>query len=114
MNYIPCEPTYSLGSWGAQENQNCSDNILSTQRPSKPCLLFGLPFPVIRHYFWRIHDVRLRLPRVMLDSITLPGNLIKGFGVLKAPKSMLYDRFHLILERTFHFNWRRWGLYPAV
>jgi hypothetical protein len=53
-------------------------------------------------------------PRVMLESITLPGNLIVGLGVLNAPKSMLKNRFHLILERAFHFNWRRWGLYPAV
>jgi hypothetical protein len=34
----------------------------------------------------RIRDVRLWLPRVMLDSITLPGNLIKGPGVFNAPK----------------------------
>jgi hypothetical protein len=32
------------------------------------------------------HDVRLKVPRLMLDTITLPGNLIIGFGVLNAPK----------------------------
>jgi hypothetical protein len=35
---------------------------------------------------------------VMLDSITLLGNLIIGFGVPTAPKSMLKNRLHLILE----------------
>jgi hypothetical protein len=77
-------------------------------------LAFQLPFPIIRHYLWRIHDVRLWFPRVMLDSITLPGNLIEGFGVFNAPKSMFKNRLHLILESAFHFDWRRWGLYPAV
>jgi hypothetical protein len=42
----------------------------------------------------------------MLDTITLPGNLVIGFRVLNAPKSMLKNRFHLILESAFHFNWR--------
>jgi hypothetical protein len=91
-----------------------SVNLLNLQKRSKPCFLFSLPFPIIRHYLRCIHDVRLRLPRVMLDFITLPGNLIVGLGVLNAPKSMLKNRFHLILERAFHFNWRRWGLYPTV
>jgi hypothetical protein len=84
------------------------------QKRSKPCLLFGLPFPIIRHNFRRIHDVRLRISRIMLDTITLPDNLVIGFRVLNAPKSMLKNRFHLILESAFHFNWRRWGLYPAA
>jgi hypothetical protein len=89
LNDIPREPTYSLGSWGAQEHLYCSDNLLSMQKSSKPCLLFSLPFPIIRrHRFGRIHDVRLWFPRVMLDSITLPDNLTKGFGVLRPPKSM--------------------------
>jgi hypothetical protein len=52
-------------------------------------LLFSQPLPIIRHYLRRIHDVRLWLPRVMLDSIILPGNLIIGLGVPSAPKSML-------------------------
>jgi hypothetical protein len=84
------------------------------QKRSKPCLLFGLPFPIIRHNFRRIHDVRLRISRIMLDTITLPDNLVIGFRVLNAPKSMLKNRFHLILESAFHFNWRRWGLHPAA
>jgi hypothetical protein len=42
-----------------------SDNLLSLHKRSKPCLLFSLPVPIICHYLWRIHDVRLRLPRVM-------------------------------------------------
>src|SRR6476620_2598417 len=50
----------------------------------------------------------------MLDTITLPRNLIEGFGVPSAPEPMIKYRFHLILESTFQFNWRRWGLYPAV
>jgi hypothetical protein len=85
LNYIPHEPTYSPGSWGAQEHLYSSEILLSMQKRSKPCLLSSLPFPIIRHYFWRIHDVRLWLPRVMLDTITLPGNLIVGFGVPSAP-----------------------------
>jgi hypothetical protein len=77
--------------WGRGEHRihlYSSDNLLSLQKRSKPCLLFSLPFPIIRHYLLRIHDVRLRLPRVMLDSITLPGNLVVGLGVLNASKSM--------------------------
>jgi hypothetical protein len=92
----------------------CSGNLLNKHKRSKPCLLFNQPLPVNRHYLRRIHDVRLWLPRIMLDSITLSGNLVIGFGVPSAPKSMLKNRFHLILERAFHFNWRRWGLHPAV
>jgi hypothetical protein len=101
VNYIPGEPTYSLRSWGAQEHLYSSDILLSMQNRSKPFLLFSLPFPITRHYFWRIHDVRLRLPRVMLDTITLLGNLIVGFGVLSAPKSMLKNRLHLVLESSW-------------
>jgi hypothetical protein len=112
--YIPREPTYSLGSWGAQEHLYCSDNLLSMQKRSKLCLPFSLPFSIIRHNFRRIHDVRLRFPRIMLDTIILSGNLVIGFRVLNAPKSMLKTRFHLILESAFHFNWRRWGLHPAA
>src|SRR6478609_7028964 len=100
LNYIPREPTYSLGSWGAQEHLYRSDNLLSMQKRSKPCLLFGLPFPIIRQHFRRIHDVRLRFPRIMLDTITLPGNLVIGFRVLNAPKSMLKNRLHASYSRV--------------
>src|SRR6476646_9681561 len=98
VNYIPREPTYSLGSWGAQAHLYCLGYLLHKQKRSKPSLLFGQPLPVIRHYFWRIHDVLFRLPTVMLDTITLPRNLVIGFGVPNAPKSMIYYRLHLILE----------------
>jgi hypothetical protein len=114
LNYIPREPIYSLGSWGAQKHLYCSDNLLSMQKRSKPCLLFNLPFPIIRHNFRCIHNVRIRFPRIMLDTITLSGNLVIGFRVLNAPKSMLKNRFYLILESAFHFNWRRWELHPAA
>jgi hypothetical protein len=70
--------------------------------------------PLSQSHSSRIHDVRLRLPGVMLDTITLPGNLILGFGVPSALKSMLKNQFHLILERAFYLNGMWWGLYPPA
>jgi hypothetical protein len=43
----------------------------------------------------------------MLDTITLSGNLIIGFGVPSAPQSMLKKRLHLILKSgAFHPSWQ--------
>jgi hypothetical protein len=85
VKYISREPTYLLRSWEAQAHLYHSlGYLLSKHKRSKPCLLFSLPLPIIRHYFRCIHNIRLRLLRVMFDTITLPCNLIIGFGVPSA------------------------------